>query len=378
MSKLDEFLKIYVGNLPRVRLKRIFYFDESNNIRKGKIGEERDNNDDLENLYFTLGGIAIKKPIEFQKLLDYIGAKQKPVDAKYDFFTLKNKKFIEAIAQRRLRKFFEYLNEEDIIIHFAVEHYFHFALVDILDSLIEESDYNQEVAFRFYKELQSDMTEVLYNDFNSLHRLLVNYEFPNIHKDKANDFIRAILDLYTINLNNYYDLNEPNNFTKELLRQIIKSKRHKNNLVFLENNEPYVISDSMSQLYLQRMYNFQDKKLFDNEPLIETALRQFDKNYEVKLNAKFCDSANLREIQICDAISGFVGRLFNFLSKTDENKILRFVKELDKESESFKTLKAFFDLIEKSDKESEICFLKIDPLYIDKRFDVLRNEIENR
>lgn len=378
MSKLDEFLKIYVGNLPRVRLKRIFYFDESNNIRKGKIGEERDNNDDLENLYFTLGGIAIKKPIEFQKLLDYIGAKQKPVDAKYDFFTLKNKKFIEAIAQRRLRKFFEYLNEEDIIIHFAVEHYFHFALVDILDSLIEESDYNQEVAFRFYKELQSDMTEVLYNDFNSLHRLLVNYEFPNIHKDKANDFIRAILDLYTINLNNYYDLNEPNNFTKELLRQIIKSKRHKNNLVFLENNEPYVISDSMSQLYLQRMYNFQDKKLFDNEPLIETALRQFDKNYEVKLNAKFCDSANLREIQICDAISGFVGRLFNFLSKTDENKILRFVKELDKESESFKTLKAFFDLIEKSDKESEICFLKINPLYIDKRFDVLRNEIENR
>ena len=378
MSKLDEFLKIYVGNLPRVRLKRIFYFDESNNIRKGKVGEERDNNDDLENLYFTLGGIAIKKPIEFQKLLDYIGAKQKPVDAKYDFFTLKNKKFIEAIAQRRLRKFFEYLNEEDIIIHFAVEHYFHFALVDILDSLIEESDYNQEVAFRFYKELQSDMTEVLYNDFNSLHRLLVNYEFPNIHKDKANDFIRAILDLYNINLNNYYDLNEPNNFTKELLRQIIKSKRHKNNLVFLENNEPYVISDSMSQLYLQRMYNFQDKKLFDNEPLIETALRQFDKNYEVKLNAKFCDSANLREIQICDAISGFVGRLFNFLSKTDENKILRFVKELDKESESFKTLKAFFDLIEKSDKESEICFLKINPLYIDKRFDVLRNEIENR
>lgn len=200
----------------------------------------------------------------------------------------------------------------------------------------------------------------------------------NIHKDKANDFIREILDLYTINLNNYYDLNEPNNFTKELLRQIIKSKRHKNNLVFLENNEPYVISDSMSQLYLQRMYNFQDKKLFDNEPLIETALRQFDKNYEVKLNAKFCDSANLREIQICDAISGFVGRLFNFLSKTGENKILRFVKELDKGSESFKTLKAFFDLIEKSDKESEICFLKINPLYIDKRFDVLCNEIENR
>lgn len=378
MSELDELLKIYERNLPCVRLERIFFFDESNNIRKGKIGLEKDNNEDLENLYFVLGGIAIKKPIEFQKLLDHIGAKQVPVDAKYDFFTLKNKKFIEAIAQRRLRKFFEYLNEEDIIIHFEVEHYFHFALVDILDSLIEENDYNQVVALYFYKKLQSDMTEVLYNDFDALHWLLINYEFPNIHKDKANDFIRELLDLYTTNLNNYYDMNDPDNFTKELLRQIIKAKREKNNLCFLEDNESYVISDSMSQLYLQRMYNFQDKKLFDNEPLIETTLHQLDKNYEMKLNAKFCDSANLREIQICDAISGFVGRLYNFLSKTEENQILRFVKDLDKESESFKTLKAFFDLIEKSNRESEICFLKINPLYIDKRFDLLCNEIENR
>ncbi len=35
---------------------------------------------------------------------------------------------------------FTVFNSQDIIIHFAVEHYFHYALVDILDSLIEERD----------------------------------------------------------------------------------------------------------------------------------------------------------------------------------------------------------------------------------------------
>ena len=100
----------------------------------------RANNEDLGNLYFTLGGIATKDPINFPELLDYIGAKQIPRDAKYKFFTLKHNGFTEAIAQPRLRKLFEYLKEKDIVTHFAVEHYFHFALVDILDSLIEEDD----------------------------------------------------------------------------------------------------------------------------------------------------------------------------------------------------------------------------------------------
>mgnify|MGYP006993726249 CR=1 FL=1 len=80
---------------------------------------------------------------------------------------------------------FAVFNSQDIIIHFAVEHYFHYALVDILDSLIEERDIFQETALNFYKRFQSDMTKVLYDDFASLHKILVDYEFPNIPNGKA-------------------------------------------------------------------------------------------------------------------------------------------------------------------------------------------------
>lgn len=377
MTQIDELMDIHRETSPCVKLDRTIFFDESNNIRKGVIGIDGDNNEDLENSFFTLGGIATTEEVDFQDLLTYIGAKQTPNDAKYDFFTCHHKKFTEAIAQTRLRKLFEYLYKENIIIHFAVEHYMHFALIDILDSLIEETDVNQRVALSLYKELQSDMTEVLYNDYDSLHKILVHYKFPNVPKEQANNFIWDILNLYSANLSNY-DMNSSDNFTKELLRQIIKAKKEQTNLLFLEDNEPLVISDLPVQNYLARMFNFEDKKIFDNEFYIESEIRKMDERYETKLNVKFCNSRDYREIQISDAISGFVGRLYNFLIKTNEENIKAFVENLDCESESYKTLKTFFALMDKADEESDICFMRTNPLFIDKRFDLLYNAITSK
>ena len=164
------------------QIKRIFYFDESNNIRKGTIGSVKDNNPDLGNLCFVLGGIAVENKIDFDALLNFVGAKQRPRDAKFKFFSYGESSFDGSIAQPRLRKLFEFLLEKDIYIHFDVLHYMHFALVDILDSLIQEDDAIQRSAFYFYKSLQSDMTEVLYKDYQRLHDILVEFEFPNIPK----------------------------------------------------------------------------------------------------------------------------------------------------------------------------------------------------
>lgn len=97
MTRLEELIAAYRNTMPCVKLNRTIFFDESNNFRKGVIGTEKDNNEDLENLYFTLGGIATKDPINFPELLDYIGAKQIPRDAKYKFFTLKHNGFTDAL-----------------------------------------------------------------------------------------------------------------------------------------------------------------------------------------------------------------------------------------------------------------------------------------
>ena len=372
MTKLDDIMASFAKNLKMlnvepIKINKTFYFDESNNIKKGIIGKDKDNNEDLENLYFVLGGIAVDKNIDFDDLLRYVGARQVPTDAKFSFFAFKKNKFEEAISQSRLRKFFEYLLNHKILIHFDVLHYMHFALTDILDSLIEENDANQFAAMAYYKQLQSDMTEVLYQNYDALHEVLVEFEFPNVPKEKANDFINEILDLYTCNYETY-DPDDIDNFTKELLRQIIKAKRNKNNLVFLEDNNSFVISEGVFHNYLSRALEVNDFKYFDNELSITNHFEGLDAEYEKKLNVKFVDSANSREIQICDVVCGFVARLYNFLSHHEEHEIYTFIKNLNKEDEAYKTLKAFADLMTLSDNISHMMFKKTNPLFIEGRF----------
>ena len=376
-SEIDNILSTVKQFGQTAHLNRVIYFDESNNIKKGIIGKEKDNNFDLENLYFVLGGIATKKELDFKELLAYVGARQVPVDAKFSFFSFRKTKFEEAVQQSRLRRFFEYLLKEKVIIHFDVLHYFHFAIIDILDSLIEENDANQMAAFTYYLDLQSDMTEVLYQTFDEFHDLLVDYEFPNVPKEKANDFINAILDMYTSNLK-YFDMDDIDNFTKELLRQIIKAKRNKTNLIFLEGNQPFIIGDSVLHNYISRMAEFEDLKYFDNELSITNALEQMDEKYKEKLNVDFWDSSEHREIQICDVICGFVARLYNFLSHNSYESIVTFCSSLEKESEGYKTLHNFFELMTIADNLSHICFKKTNPMFIERRFTFMLKTIMGR
>ena len=358
-----------------LNIGKTFYFDESNNIKKGIIGA-KDNNKDLENLYFVLGGIAVSNHVDFDDLLDYVGAKQTPIDAKFSFFSLKNNSFVNAISQRRLRRFFEYLLEKKILIHFDVLHIMHFALVDILDSLIEEKDANQEVALTYYKELQSDMTEVLYKNYNALHDLLVSFEFPNVSREDANKFIIQILNLYTQNLE-FYDRNDYKNFTKELLRQLIKAKRDKTNLTFLENNKSFLVFDNVFNHYLLRMIEIKDNKYFDNEASIIKQLNS-ESNYSEKLQVHFVDSKKYREIQLSDVVCGFVAKLYNFLSHNDEKELKSLFDELDVNDEIYKTLDSFFKLMELSNKVSPIMFKKTVPLFIERRLNFLSYLVNNK
>lgn len=378
MSKLDDYINKFKNPMIELRkIDRTLFFDESNNIKKARIGSKKDNVANLEHLCFVLGGIAVKKEIDFQELLNYVGARQNPVDAKFSFFAFKHTDFIGVISQSRLRKFFEYLLEKDVLIHFDVLHFMHFAMVDILDSLIQEEDANQMATLYYYHQLQSAMTEVLYCDYDSLHDIFIRYEFPNIPKEKANGFVREILELYTDNLQ-YFNMDEIENFPKELLRQIIKAKRERTNLYFLEDNISFEISSGVFTNYLSRMIEIKDKKIFDNELLITNELEKLDNNYTNKLNVSFIDSKENRSIQICDVICGFVARLYSFLGNNSIQCIINFVNSLSKESEEYKTLKAFFDLMTQSDKEYKVMFKKTVPLFIEERFEVLCKFIERK
>ena len=186
-------------------------------------------------------------------------------------------------------------------------------------------------------------------------------------KERGNDFVNESFDIYTRDYDEY-DPDDADNFTKELLRQIIKAKKNKNNMLFLEDNKSFVISEGVFHNYLSRTLEIEDLKYFDNELSIINQLEELDAEYEKKLNVKFIDSANSREIQICDVVCGFVARLYNFLSHHEVHEIYTFIKNLNKEEDAYKTLKAFADLMTLSDNISPMMFKKTTPLFIEDRF----------
>lgn len=305
MTELDRFLKHMRGNdtVP-VKLGRTLYFDESNNVRKAIIDYPNDNNPNLENTCFVLGGIAPKRPVDFEDLLQYIGARQKPHDAKYSFFVCGHTQFNESLRQPRLRKLFEYLDKEEALIHFSTHHYYHYALVDILDSMLPTETIKSDWEKRFYRALQSAMTEVLYCSYDDLHDLLYRYSYPKVQKEKLRDFLNDIYVLYCENLD-FFDMGEFESFFKEYVRQILKANKDDPDYSFWEGREPYVISDKVDELYWLRMSNFVDLTIFDIEKNVEERLSKVDSNYMKKLNCKFVDSKDVPEIQISDAIAGF-------------------------------------------------------------------------
>ncbi len=366
MTELDRFLKVMRGNdAASVKLGRTLYFDESNNVRKAIIGQHNDNNPNLENTCFVLGGIAPKQPIDFEDLLQYIGARQKPRDAKYSFFVCGHTEFKESLRQPRLRKLFEYLDKENVLIHFSTHHYYHYALVDILDSMFPTKTIKSDWEKWFYRALQSAMTEVLYCRYGALHDLLYRYTYPKVQKEKLCDFLNDIYALYCENLG-FFDINEFESFFKEYVRQILKANKDDPDYSLWEAHKPYVISEKVDELYWLRMSNFIDLTVFDIEKGVEERLSKTDPDYMQKLNCKFVDSKDVPEIQISDAIAGFVGRLYDLLFKMDKKEIRDFVKQLD--PDSFEALLWFFVLVYKSNQVSPICFHCDNPMYIENRF----------
>ncbi len=380
MSELDEILKMYkkAGPLcPRVKVNRKIYFDETNNIRKGFLKEEGYNVDGLENLFFGLGGIAIDGSLDFVELLKYVGAKQTPKDAKFKFFSFDNSDFKDAIKQKRLRLFFEYLLKNNIYIHYCIYHYLYFSLVDILDSLFDETDEWQDLYFSDPNGFKSDLFEVLYKNPNKLHNLLFKYSFPNVKRKDSVNFLSDVIELYREGLL-FFDYHKIINAKKHVLLHLLIAKRNKQSLIFLEDNDDYIISSDMSFTYLQRMYNFEDEKIFDIEKKIIESIEKYDDDYENKLSVKFLDSRESRDIQISDAVIGFVARFFQFLLLNDEIELKKYVDSFDINSEEYRTLSIFFDLTEVSDNYSKVLCLNILPIYLLNRFEYIQKLIRSK
>ena len=325
----------------------MFYFDETNNIRKfilkpskeTKVNDERGLQTD-----FILGGICFKSPPNYEELFNFY-ISQGIVNELKSEHLFRHGNYQYDFKGERVTVLLKWLEKNhDAYIHYAIENNLYFALVDIVDSLYKEYPFMQEYAvnlkdalYRVCKLYQDDILD-----------LLCQYEFPNISKDNIKKFTRELSDFIGTT-------DAENDVFVKIIKQMLRGIQEDTDMPFIIDNEPYCLQDGYSALYSQRMVTFRESSLyFDEEREVIKKLEKIDFiNYFPRCS--FVDSANERFIQISDCIIACLSKTFQFLDSIEDRDI--FNMKIDDGLKN--NLRLLQKIIDRSDKKNRLLILNV-------------------
>lgn len=325
-----------------------FFYDETNNIRKYYLKEDKFNESIKTN--FILGGIVLEneQEVDVKSLFDSFGL-QKNVNevklkniAKGDFF-----KCLESI---HLQSIFNFLSVNNIFIHYSSLNFLYFSTVDIIDSLIESTgiDYHP-----YYKRaLKNDLYICIKNNIDKFIPIFFEYEYPNIKESKVVSFIEKLIEIFT---------NEPQNKGNKTILMLLEKSMETKNLFFIMNETNHSLIQNFSQFYSRTIYLFTNSKhYFDKEDSIEPLIDELNLTYEnSKLeNYSFVDSKDNKLIQLSDIVIGLIGKFYNYINENSIESLSDSLEDLNDVQKN--TLKLFYKvLLDSENRNKAYIFLTI-------------------
>ncbi|WP_242045589.1 MULTISPECIES: DUF3800 domain-containing protein [unclassified Calothrix] len=327
----------------------IFYYDETNNIRKFYLRETDFNYSFTSN--FILGGLVyegVQPDIKllFKKL--NLQSNIKEVKLKH----IAKGEFIDCMKSEKLNCFLTYLLDSNLYIHYSSLNILYWSIVDIVDSAIVNSEVAMQLDPRFSNYLKNDLYKLVKLEIESVVELFYRFEYPNVKKESILAFVEELTSIF----DEYID-KEEFHFGLESLRQILKEAKKKNSLPFIMDEEDYILLNNFSQFYLRPIYLFKNSShIFDNEVAIAEILAGYkivDSGEEIR-NYSFADSQSDLLIQASDIFVGLMGKFTNYINTSSSEKI---ANDFDSLSEKqLNSIDLFLDLIDKSHKKN-IAFL---------------------
>lgn len=339
------------------KLKKItgytVYADESNNMRKARIKDST--KDDLKYKFFVIGGIIAPSNFDLNKIKDLFDKTEgfPERDAKCNFFSHNKSKIEDAISYDRYYRLFRFLEENNIYIHLNVFNFWYFAIADIVDSLYE----GEEIDFVENRFLKNGMYEGLIVHYDEMYDFMTKYNFPGIPKGCEKEFLKEIRTVLLNSLNNNFnegdEVYEPIKCAIELINKKIE---HLNELIFIQDETPLEIIDTLLPVYVHSAYAFKlNGIIFDNETYIESQMDAL--SLKKDLNCRFIDSKEEIAIQISDAIAGFTARYYEMI--VNEERVGNFCDRLKTGSIELKTIKKYQELLEKSNAFYDLTHISV-------------------
>lgn len=324
--------------------KFIFYYDESNNCRKFWV-REKDGKAEFNvnpNEDFVLAGVVCGEIIP-ELNLDILKQRlklQKNVTAIKFKKHFAEKTFLECMNKERVEEYFNVLEESNLYIHFQRTNNLYYAIVEILDSIVD-IDEIEDFGFEYF-HVKSTFYKMLVGKSVELQELMYKYCFPNIKRDEIVDFCEQLSSL----CGNRINMNPEEKFISGMIERAKKSQE----LVFLHDNKNHIMQENYIEFYANRVMTFsKSQHVFDKEDEI---LKRWDSYSLIKEfhNYKFVKDEEEILVQLSDVIAGILGKFFIYLNTHDMMELRRDIKKLT--SLQVKNIKLLDKMIIESDRRS--------------------------
>lgn len=319
------------------------FYDETNNIRKLRLRENRLNVQRHDN--FVLGGIVLLPGqsmgdiLELRKVL-YIQPSAKEIK----FNMIGEGDFLDVLGADKLTKFLTWLRDREIGIHYMNVNVLHWVILDIIESIVADDAF--EDVLQFQHELKNELYYIAVRDLPSFLAIMQSYTFPDIPRERTGDFIREVRDFVAANWPT-----KPNEATK-MLRDVLLRATSLNELAFLVDEEAGELIDGFDRFFLNRICTFKNaRQVLDEEKEVQAALARFRfMNGQKEMDISFVDSVTVPGIQLSDVIVGLLGKYFSFIENTHCAELMRLRDDLT--STQKQNLETLGELISISDRIS--------------------------
>lgn len=377
VTKIQSDIKI-LNDYNKISNDYHFFYDETNNYRKVRIenGKLKDENAFYKN--YVLGGICYLEDNKENANIDVLFNEKLQ---NYNDRELKSKKVF-----KKCKSFAECLNKPEIepilswidnncFIHFMSMNCFYFSIIDLADSFFTEEPENL-LPKEIHDIFKNQLYHLLYPYKEEFITFANSINYPNIKGENVRTLCDWLISLIEI-------INVSDDFDWEFMKQIIKSKRKANSLLFLNKNEENTIVESFYSMRQQRCIIFENSfHTFDNEFIDEELMKKYPLTKNDKdafINYEFINSANNRYVQLSDVIVYLYARFLDFI---DHSSVLTINNTINKLNEQQKrNLLLMLKLIKKSYKEDPFLIGTINSMdvnyYRNNMIEYLLNKVTN-
>ncbi len=293
-----------------------FYYDETNNHRRIRIRDDGLNVQPPQ--CFVLGGIVHAGPrraLPAAELRTALRLDRGIVDMKLKHLGKGN--ICELLASEKVGQFLAWLRSEKLLVHFQALDPLYWGIVDIIESILAELA--QLPLFAVHMQLKDALYILIRADLDPVIALFREFRYPDIGKERRNEFLSALRDLLRARRTLLPD------FDYRMLDGVLRIGQGLQSLPFLEDGEPHVLLDTYRDFYVARLCMFtQARHILDEEGQVakEFEAYRFMDGARVLDHFRFARSHDEDGIQISDVLTGLLGKLFSFAIERSQREIV--------------------------------------------------------